>query len=41
MTRSNRTAGERIARVGLAILAALVLAFLVVPIVVIVPLSFS
>ena len=37
----NLTPGQRFARTALAILAALVLVFLVAPIVVIVPLSFS
>jgi len=41
MMSSNLTTGERIARIALAILAALVLVFLVAPIVIIVPLSFS
>jgi len=40
MMSSNLTTGERIARIALAILAALVLVFLVAPIVIIVPLSF-
>ena len=41
MTMENLTPGQRFARTALAILAALVLVFLVAPIVVIVPLSFS
>ena len=41
MTASNVTIGQRITRIALAVLAALVLAFLVVPILIIVPLSFS
>ena len=41
MREANRTIGERCADVGLALLTALVLVFLVAPIVIIVPLSFS
>jgi putative spermidine/putrescine transport system permease protein len=41
MHEANRTIGERCADVGLALLTALVLVFLVAPIVIIVPLSFS
>ena len=41
MAERNRTAGQRISRVALATLTALVLAFLVAPILTIVPLSFS
>jgi len=41
MREANRTIGERCADVALALLTALVLVFLVAPIVIIVPLSFS
>jgi putative spermidine/putrescine transport system permease protein len=41
MDRSGETVGQRLANVGLATLTALVLTFLVAPIVIIVPLSFS
>ena len=41
MIADNLTFGQRVAQAGLAALAALVLAFLVLPIVIIVPLSFS
>ena len=41
MAERNLTAGQRISRVALAMLTALVLAFLVAPILIIVPLSFS
>src|SRR3954469_16896373 len=40
-TRTTSTAGERIARIALAVLTGAVLVFLVAPIVTIVPLSFS
>lgn len=41
MREANRTIGERCAEIGLALLTTLVLIFLVAPIVIIVPLSFS
>jgi putative spermidine/putrescine transport system permease protein len=41
MSRITETAGQKVARAGLALVTVLVLAFLVAPILVIVPLSFS